>query len=58
MQDLLEILRANNCHYRVVGREELHHHHLIERDLVISVGGDGISCPKSHDEKFPYHFRL
>jgi len=41
VEQLLATLRNNNCSTIVCGREELHHYHVADADLVVSVGGDG-----------------
>ena len=38
---VIEILKTNTAEYVVIGREELHRGSLLNKDLVISVGGDG-----------------
>lgn len=41
LDDVLEVLKKHAVDYIVIGREELHRGSLLDKDLVISVGGDG-----------------
>ena len=38
---VIDIVRKSGCDFSVVGRDELHRGLLVDRDLVIGVGGDG-----------------
>eukprot|EP00615_Pteridomonas_danica_P019899 CAMPEP_0114399954 /NCGR_PEP_ID=MMETSP0102-20121206/16022_1 /TAXON_ID=38822 ORGANISM="Pteridomonas danica, Strain PT" /NCGR_SAMPLE_ID=MMETSP0102 /ASSEMBLY_ACC=CAM_ASM_000212 /LENGTH=318 /DNA_ID=CAMNT_0001562065 /DNA_START=25 /DNA_END=978 /DNA_ORIENTATION=- len=48
VQDVLRLLHSNACTTHVVGREELHHHHIGDHDLMVTVGGDGTALSSSH----------
>lgn len=48
VQDVLRLLHSNSCTTNVIGREELHHQHLSDHDLLVAVGGDGTALSASH----------